>query len=219
MEGQPINLPRLLGGTSNGDSEDRPKPSVTKYWDEGWYLWTGKSRWAFLQKTDMMMLDFQKQREAELKNESRKEVWHDYQEELKRGVSGVADQQSQSWGPIVPPRPLPDIRYNPDLLRIGLHFDGFRSFSSLSLLVPLPPDFPPIFEKIRKFFQPTYQVLNIMHESFASGEQKQFALRVWEKMKSDEPFVLARQILAYSYEQWKQWPPENDDGKKDSTKS
>jgi len=197
-EGQPINLPRLLGGTSNSDSEGLPKPPVTKYWDEGWYLWTGQSRWAFLQKTDMMMQDFQTQKETELKREKRREVWHDYQEHVKRGVSGVAEQQSQFWGPIVPPRPIPNT-------------------SSVSLLVPLPPDFPPIFEKIHKFLKPTYQVLNIMHESFASGEQKQFALQVWEKVKSDEPFILAQRIIAYSYDQWKQWPPEKDDGTKDST--
>lgn len=132
MEGQPINLPRLLGGTSNSDSEDHPKPPVTKYWDEGWYLWTSPSRWAFLQKTDMMMQDFQKQKETELKHESRREVWHDYQEHLKRGVSGVADQQSQFWGPIVPPRPIPNTRYVPDLLRFGLHFDGFSKLLVLS---------------------------------------------------------------------------------------
>ena len=115
-EGQPINLPRLLGGISNTDSEDHPSQSAatTKYWDEGWYLWTGQSRWAAHQKTDMMMLDFQKQKQAELKLEQRKEVWHDYQEHLKNGVSGVADQQW--WGPIVPPKPIPNTRYVPRLI-------------------------------------------------------------------------------------------------------
>ena len=88
-------------------------------------------------------------------------------------------------------------------------------FSSLSLLVPLPPDFPSIFEKIHKFLQPTYQVLNIMHQSVVSGEQKQFALRVWDKVKSGETLALAQQVIAYSYDQWKQWPPEEDDGKRD----
>ena len=121
-EGQPINLPRLLGGTSNSDSEDHPKPPVTKYWDEGWYLWTGQSRWAFIQKTGTMMKDFQKQKQAELELEGRKEVWHDYQEHLKRGVSGVADQQSQFWGPIVPLMPMPNTRYVPEFLRITLPF-------------------------------------------------------------------------------------------------
>ena len=168
----------------------------------------------------MMRLDLQKQKQAELNHEIRKEIWHDYQEQLQRGVSGLADQQPQSWTPIVPPMPRLDTRYVPDLLRIGLHFDGFRSFRSPSLLVPLPPDFPPILEKIHKFLQPTYRVLNIMHESFVSGQQKQFALRTWEKVKSGEHLVLAQRIIAYSYEQWKQWPKsEEDDGKKDSTKS
>lgn len=58
-----------------------------------------------------------------------------------------------------------------------------------------------------------------MRENFASGEHKQFALQVWGKLKSDEPLILAKQIFAYSYEQWKQWPPEEDDGKRDSTNS
>lgn len=211
-EGQPRNLPRLLGGASNRDS------APARYWDEGWYFWTGQSRWAFLQKTDTMMLDLQKQKQAELKHESRKEVWHDYQEQLKRGVSKVADQRAQSWGPIVPPRPRPDARYVPDLFRFGLHFDGFRSFSSLSLLVPLTPDLSPVFENIYKYLQPTKQVLNKMHESFASGDHKRFALRVWGKVKSNEPFILAKRILEISYEQWKQWPREGDDGKSDDGK-
>jgi hypothetical protein len=216
-EGQPANLPRLLGGASkNSDPKVHPEP-VTKYWEEGWYLWTGKSRWAFLEKTDMMKLDLQKQKQVELRHEIRKEIWHDYQEQLKRGLNGVADQQS--WMPIVPPMPKSDMRCVPDLLRIGLHFDGFRFFSSLSLLVSLPPDFP-IMEKIHKFLQPTSRVLNIMHDSFESGQQKQFASRVWEKVKSGEHLVLAQRIIEYSYEQWKQWPgpSEDDDGvnKKDS---
>jgi hypothetical protein len=77
-------------------------------------------------------------------------------------------------------------------------------------LVPLPPDFPSIFEKIDKFLQPTYHVLDIMHESFASGEQKQFALRVWEKAKTDEPFILAQRTIAHAYEQWKKWDVKDD---------
>ena len=81
----------------------------------------------------------------------------------------------------------------------------------------MPPDFPSIFEKIDKFLQPTYHVLSIMHESFASGEQKQFALRVWEKAKTDEPFILARRTIEHAYEQWKKWDVPKDDGKKGST--
>ena len=213
-EGQPINLPRLLRGTSDADSEGRPKPPATKYWDEGWYLWTSQSRWAFLKEIDMMMKAFEEQKQAELNLERRKEVWHDYQEHLKRDLSGVAEQQSQFWGPIFPPRPFPDTRYVPDVLRFGLLFDGFRSFSSVSLLVPLPPDFPSIFEKIHNFLKPTYHLLNLTHESFASGEQKQFALRVWEKTRSGESFIFAQRVIAYSYDQWKRWLLEKSEGGK-----
>lgn len=78
-----------------------------------------------------MMLDLQKQKQSELKRERRKELWHDYEEHLKHGVGGVAGQQSQSgqwWGPIVPPKPMPDTRYVKNLLRNGLHFDGVPTF-------------------------------------------------------------------------------------------
>ena len=45
-----------------------------------------------------------------------------------------------------------------------------------------------------------------------SGEQKRFALRVWERC---EPFTLARRIVEYSYNQWKEWDAhKEDDGKK-----
>jgi hypothetical protein len=222
-EGQPANLPLLLGGTSNNDWEDRPRTSAKKCWDEGWYLWAGQGRWSVLQKTDMMMLDLQKQKQAELKRERRKELWHDYQAHLKHGLGGVADQpQSGQWGPIVPPKPIPDTRYVETYCDMDCNFDDVRSSSSLSLLVRLPPDFPSIFEKIDKYLQPTYRVLSILRESFASGEQKEFALRVWEKAKSDAPFILARRTIEHAYEQWKKWDvkddkDDKDNGRKDST--
>ncbi|KAF8161245.1 hypothetical protein B0H34DRAFT_857717 [Crassisporium funariophilum] len=207
-EGQSSNLPRILGGTSKNDSEDQSQSRATssgstKYWDEGCYLWTGKSRWAMLQKTDNMMLDLQKQQQAETMRERRKEVWHDYQEHLKHGAGDQSSEQPETngkwWGPIIPSKPIPDT-------------------SSLSLLVPLPPDFPPIWEKINKLLAPSYQVLGILQESVSSGEQKQFAQRVWEKSKTGEPFVLAQRTFTRAYEQWKNRDvPEEDDGKKGST--
>ena len=51
-----------------------------------------------------------------------------------------------------------------------------------------------------------------------SGEQKEFAIRVWEKAKSEEPFVLAKRTLSHAYEQWKKRDEsEGDDEKKGST--
>ncbi|KAF4620666.1 hypothetical protein D9613_000818 [Agrocybe pediades] len=204
-EGQAENLPRLLGGSSK-DTEDQPSKATqapTRHWDEGWYLWTGKGRWAALEKTENMMLDFQQQQQLDQARQSRKEIWHDYQEQLKQSVGdqpGAKPKPPAWWGPLVPPR---SITQDP---------------SSLSMLVPLPPDVPKIWDKIGKLMAPTYHVLGIFRESIASGEHKQFALRIWEKAKTDEPFILAKKSFARAYETWKNRDvPEEGDGKKGST--
>jgi len=119
-EGQAENLPRLLGGSVKDlDSEDhpsKPTPTPTRHWDEGWYLWTGKGRWAALEKTEKMMLDFQQQQQLEQARQSRKEIWHDYQEQLKQSVGdhpGAKPKHPPAWwGPLVPPKSIsPDPRF------------------------------------------------------------------------------------------------------------
>jgi hypothetical protein len=72
-------------------------------------------------------------------------------------------------------------------------------------------------EKLYKLLAPSYQVLNILHDSITSGEHKEFALRVWEKANSEEPFVLAKRTISHSYEQWKKRDESEDDEKKGST--
>jgi hypothetical protein len=205
-EGQPDNLPRLLGGSKDDSEEHSSKPTTAppKYWDEGWYLWTAKGRWAVVQKTEKMMLDLQHQQQLEQVRQSRKEIWQDYQEQLKQHVGDQSGgrpppQAAPWWGPIVPPKTVQDT-------------------SALSLLVPLPPDFPPLLTKIKKLLAPSHHVLSILNESITSGEQRQFAERVWEKSKTEEPFVLAQRTFSHAYEQWKKRDvAEEDDGKKGST--
>ncbi|KAH9485036.1 hypothetical protein JR316_0001940 [Psilocybe cubensis] len=205
VEGQPSNLPRILGGTPKNDSDDQPSStsaSPIKHWDEGWYVWTGKGKWTVLQKTEEMMLDFQRQRQLEQIRQKRKDMWLEQQDQMKQnGGELVGEQRPRGppwWTPLVPPKSVEDT-------------------SSLSLLVPLPPDFPPLLDKIKKFLEPSQKVLNIFYESISSGEQKQFALRVWEKAKTDEPFILAQRTCSHVYEQWKKHSvAEEDDGKKGS---
>jgi hypothetical protein len=72
----------------------------------------------------MMVLDLQKQEQAKAKREKIKEVWNDYQEQLKRGNNGELSQ-SKWRGKGAPPEPSGDTRYVPDLFRIELRFDGF----------------------------------------------------------------------------------------------
>ncbi|KAF8897094.1 hypothetical protein CPB84DRAFT_1781550 [Gymnopilus junonius] len=205
-EGQSANLPRMLGGSKDvtEDNSSKPKATQPKYWDEGWYLWTATGRWAVVQKTEKMMLDLQHQQQLEQIRQSRKEIWQDYQEQLKQNVGdkpvGQTPPQAPWWGPIVPPKNIQDT-------------------SSLSLLVPLPPEFPPLLAKINKLLAPTYEALNITFESITSGEQKQFAQRVWEKAKTEEPLILAQRTFSHAYEQWKKrdMSEEEDDEKKGST--
>ena len=121
-EGQVANLPKYLGGKPVDESDGRPRkpPSDedTKYWEEGWYIWTSKSRWAMHEKAELMLYDLQKQQQLAAVKEQRKEVWKEYQEYLQQRSNDGMDEHSQSdstqpnqwWGPIVPLRPFPDAR-------------------------------------------------------------------------------------------------------------
>jgi hypothetical protein len=51
---------------------------------------------------------------------------------------------------------------------------------------------------------PSVRVLGILHDSFESGEQEQFARRIWEKAWTNEPFLLASRTLNGAYERWKE---------------
>jgi hypothetical protein len=86
------------------------------------------------------------------------------------------------------------------------------------LLIHLPPDLPPLWERINKLLAPSYRVLSIFRESVTSGEQRDFAVRVWEKAQTGEPFELARRTFSQTYERWKNKDAaDEDDGKKGST--
>ncbi|KAF9526655.1 hypothetical protein CPB83DRAFT_857578 [Crepidotus variabilis] len=203
-EGQSANLPRILGGSSKDDpdhsQQDTPASGSTKFWDEGWYLWTGKGRWASQQKAEQMMLDIPHQQRLDKMRESRKEIWQDYQEQLKNvGENDLTKPASTWWGPLVPPKTIADA-------------------GSPSILIPLPPDVPSLWQKIHKLLKPSHQLLSILQESITSGEQKQFAYRVWEKAGSEEPFVLAQRTVSNAYAQWKKRDePGEDEEKKGST--
>ena len=69
-------------------------------------------------------------------------------------------------------------------------------------------------DRIHKLLGPTSRALGIFRDSLVSGEQRKFALRVWEKAWTDEPFILASRTFTRAYERWKE---NEDDRKKDST--
>lgn len=205
-EGQPANLPRLLGGKVPEAEEDeddsaprRPAPQTaaeTKNWQEGWYLWTSGSRKAALERLQLMSLDLDKQQRYRQHQEQRQEVWAEYQEKLRKGTNKdlLATQYTEQGTHIRPP----------------LVSEADRA---KSLLLRLPPDLPPIWERINKLLAPSHRALTILKESIVSGEQRDFALRVWEKAQTNEPFVLAQRTVSRAYERWKERPAEDDDRK------
>lgn len=209
-EGQPTNLPRILGGKTPEDPEDpdyKPHPPAPpKAWETGLYLWTGKGRQAAHAKLDSMSLDFERQQRLATMKDKRREVWQEYQDSLRQqnpNGGPVQNDDIRLWVPNVPPRPLPDTRcvcsFAPQLSSAK----GIQ-YSSQSLLVPLPPDFPPFWERINKLLAPSFRVLDILRDSIRSGEQKQFAQRVWEKAWTNEPLLLASRTFTGAYERWKE---------------
>lgn len=116
-EGQPDNVPRLLGGSApvlqdDEDEDGRQRArSDPKHWDEGWYLWTSSSATASLDKISAMRGDFAAHQKLEELKERRTRTWNEYQEYLERkGLSGrIDDERDSKWfGHLKPSKPTPD---------------------------------------------------------------------------------------------------------------
>ncbi len=115
-EGQPVNVPRFLGGKPPDPDADHPVPiPPKKYWDEGWYLWTTKSTHASVEKLATMNFDLQRQARRESYKEKRRATWQEYEQFLENNQTD-SPEGSKWWGAIVPPRPFPDTQYAPSLL-------------------------------------------------------------------------------------------------------
>jgi hypothetical protein len=67
---------------------------------------------------------------------------------------------------------------------------------------------PALYHKVEKLMEPSFKLLGIVHESFTAGKQSEFWGRVWSKASTKEPFVLATRTVQWSYEKWKDGPPE-----------
>ncbi|KAH7883178.1 hypothetical protein F5I97DRAFT_1815096, partial [Phlebopus sp. FC_14] len=173
------------------------EPKETRYWREGWYLWTSRSPWSACDKIDSMQKNLPTQA---LRRQTReKEEERIYNEWAKR-----------------PPGPKPSVDEVSQHLRTEL--DG--SFSSqigvnfppifhwyVSSLIALPP---PLLARIEKLLNPTFKVMETVRESFESGAQQELAMRMWEKARSPDPFILARNVCRKVWEKWNEGPPDGD---------
>ncbi|KAF7362186.1 hypothetical protein MVEN_00564700 [Mycena venus] len=97
-EGQPLHLPRYLGGKSIEDPEyGRKAPEDTKYWDEGWYFWKTTSFLGVYNSISQMQNNLDKQVRLEAAKQEKRKLWKEYQEFLKSG--GGTDRGEQMAGP------------------------------------------------------------------------------------------------------------------------
>ncbi|KAF8839417.1 hypothetical protein BDN67DRAFT_970096 [Paxillus ammoniavirescens] len=194
-EGQPTSEHHL-------DDFDSPSTSDedTRYWEEGWYLWTSRSRWAAQEKLGLMSHNLASQ-----------DNWQRYKDNFER-------RHEAEWAERRP-QGIPTARGNSGFFRIEI--DRVMTSETLpperpefpwhsSWLTPLPPPLAPLLEPIRNLLAPTFKAMDIFGQSIESGSQRDFALRMWEKARSPEPFILARNVCRKVWEKWKEGPPDSD---------
>ncbi len=112
-EGQPENIPKLLGGKQSNDPDEKPgkrRPEGTNYWNEGWYMWTGSGRWAMLEKTETMLLDLEQQQRLEALKDRKREAMTETSM-TKKLADGPEGAHRKNWGYVVPRNSDPDARY------------------------------------------------------------------------------------------------------------
>ncbi|KAL0581332.1 hypothetical protein V5O48_000708 [Marasmius crinis-equi] len=211
VEGQPANIPRFLGGKRpvEEDEEDedyipRTKPArpETKYWDEGWYFWSSSTFHSAMHKLWGMSMDFEATKRMEQRREMDRMRWLEYQQFLERNAdardSGLLSQppdgeDSKWYGLKAPTRPVPPVD------------------TDHTILLPLSLETLTVWERINKFLEPTRTILSLTRDSISSGEQKRFALNLWEKAISPEPWVLASRTCSRAYELWKKDGDDDDE--------
>ncbi|KAL4245040.1 hypothetical protein ABKN59_002847 [Abortiporus biennis] len=233
-EGQrtPQFLETLSGKKKDGDAEGstwksiagEKHPDEMKYWREGWYLWMSESRWAAQEKMDLMMCDLEKQAEWQKYKERTNQEWEAHEKGLRINADmptgHIAMDEQSSTSPSGVPEATSTQEHTSDPRQTD-HGDlhplpqaPFADSTSHSLLLPIPPELPPINEYIRKLLAPTRTLLDLTEDSVRTGAQRQFAYRVWEKAQTNEPFILARNVCRKIYQTWKNVDDEDQEGQK-----
>lgn len=80
-EGQPEGA--VVDGIVGGPNVDgRPSARDVRFWEEGWYIWMSKSRWATQEKMDLMLLDLERQTKWMRAKELDERAW--FESEVRR---------------------------------------------------------------------------------------------------------------------------------------
>lgn len=166
------------------DRAGAPPPAEHEVWREGYYVWMSRSKWAAQEKLDTMAADLAHQAQWVHMKRDINDRWE------KDGVAALMGRSNNA--------------------RVVLQDVPFPDTAASSLLVPVPPPFPPILKYMDNLLAPTRKVLSMTHDSIVSGDQQKFAGKIWEKSLTDQPFVLARKVFDRVLEVWNKRREENE---------
>lgn len=93
------------GQTERDRYEQKLREKGAKYWEEGWYVWYSKSRWAAQEKVDLMMHDLPTQVGWWRHMAKQKEEWGKFNAD---GNAGWGDGEPPTMTIAPPPRSIPD---------------------------------------------------------------------------------------------------------------
>ncbi|KAL5504585.1 hypothetical protein ACEPAH_7246 [Sanghuangporus vaninii] len=205
---------------SDGDGDDSPSsryPSTTtnsnnkgkekqngevKYWEEGWYVWMTKNRWAAQEKMDLMMLDLDKQAHWQRVKEQEERAWAEGQgqeqspdkeaDRMGGGETGNTNTFGETSNvdshlvPVPIRHPYPSAAEESFLLRIPTHLS--------------------LFPYLSQAFQPTNKVLSIFKQSLDNGDQRDLFMRGWEAAREGAPFRLVKNVVRTCLDSFKKGP-------------
>lgn len=104
-EGQPEGA--VVDGIVGGPNMDgRPSARDVRFWEEGWYIWMSRSRWATQEKMDLMLMDLERQTKWMRAKEFDQRAW--FENEVRRvreNVRRTNDLADGVGGPPVNPHP------------------------------------------------------------------------------------------------------------------
>jgi len=198
-EGQPEQA--VTNGQVNGvGAKD------VKNWEEGWYLWTTKSRWASQERMDTMQLDLEQQTKWMRKKEASEKQRMLEAESAAQGYQVPSvPQRDQTVGTLKPTSQS----------GVTTELPKFSEFTSQSRLIPLSPLPSEIYSLMQKsyghIFNPTSRILDSLRDSVINGTQLELAHTMWEKARAGDAFVLVKNVLETTKEKLKELGDDDDE--------
>jgi len=176
--GQYISDPAHVEGSDSSSSSSHTTTSPhsenpQQHWQEGYYVWLSHSRQAVAEHMSHMKRDLFQQSAYE----HSKAMWA---QALREG------RQHEFYR-------TPEAHLFGSEWTTNMHED-ILSPPHCRMLFPLSTPAPELRRVISKYLAPTSVVLDILHESFTSGDQAQFAHRMCESIQDGAPWTLARNV-------------------------